>query len=76
MAGGGEGFRFTVYPDTDRTTFKDTVRGGPFLAGVGGGVYYEAAKAMSIVLEAKGLAGIPMFSVVGDLNLAFQFNIY
>ena len=43
---------------------------------LGAGVYYEAAKNVSIVLEADGLAGFPIFSFVADLNLSLQFNFY
>jgi hypothetical protein len=76
MVGGGEGFRFVVYPDASRPDFKDTVRGGPAVAGVGLGLYYEVAKAVSVVLEVDGLAGFPVFSAVVDGNLMLQFNIY
>jgi hypothetical protein len=76
LAGGGDGFRFVVYPDSNLPTFKDTVRGGPGVAGVGAGVYYEAAKHVSVVLEADGLAGFPIFSFVADVNLSLQFNFY
>ena len=80
IAGGGEGFRFIVYPDqganNNYTDFKDTVLGGPVVAGVGGGIYYEASKAVSLVGEIHGLAGFPTFSIVADFNAALQINIY
>jgi hypothetical protein len=80
LAGGGEGFRLIVYPDAGQnnsyTNFKDTVLGGPILAGVGGGVYYEATKTISLVAELHGLAGFPTFSAVLDVNAAVQINIY
>ncbi len=80
IAGGGEGFRFVAYPDQGQpnayTDFKDTILGGPIVAGVGGGVYYELTKAVSAVGEIHGLAGFPTFSVVMDFNAALQFNIY
>ena len=75
MGGGGEGFRFVLYPDNNRPDYKDTVRGGPYLAGLGGGIYYEISSGVSFVTEINALAGFPIFSVVGDLNLALQFNI-
>jgi len=75
-AGGGEGFRFVLYPDMSRPDFKDTVRGGPFLLGVGGGLYVEISHSVSFITEVNALAGLPIFSAVGDLNLALQFNIY
>jgi hypothetical protein len=76
MAGGGEGFRFVLYPDRARTDYKDTVRGGPGLAGLGAGLYVEMSPGVSFVTELNVLAGFPIFSVVGDVNLALQFNIY
>lgn len=79
MAGGGQ-FRLVVYPDAGQsnnfTDFKDTVVGGFILAGVGGGVYYEVSKAVSLVAEIHALAGLPTFSEVTDLNASLQFNIY
>ena len=84
IAGGGEGFRFTVYPVdpglhpelSNVQDFKDTVLGGPIIAGAGVGMYYEATKRVSIVVEAHGLAGFPTFSFVADGNLALQVNFY
>lgn len=78
MAGGGEGFRFVVYPGQGGpySDFKDTILGGPIVAGVGGGVYYEATKAVSLVGEIHGLAGFPTFSIVADFNAAVQINFY
>jgi len=80
IAGGGEGFRFVAYPDEGQnnayTDFKDTILGGPIVAGVGGGVYYEMSKGVSVVGEIHALAGLPTFSVVADFNAALQFNIY
>jgi hypothetical protein len=84
MVGGGEGFRFTLYPDTSpgvnggpsRTNFKDTIQGGPVLAGIGGGLYYEASRPVSLFLEVNGLAGFPKFSFVTDVNAGLQVNIY
>jgi hypothetical protein len=75
MAGGGEGFRFVLYPDDMRPQYKDTVRGGPYLAGAGTGLYYEISPGVSFITELNGLAGFPIFSVVADLNIGLQFNI-
>ena len=78
LAGGGD-FRLVVYPAAGQATdsdFKDTVLGGYGLAGLGGGVYYEASKAISLVAEINALAGLPTFSAVVDLNVALQINIY
>ncbi len=84
LAGGGEGFRFIVYPADgqapvngfDYSKFKDTILGGPVVAGLGGGVYYELAKAVSVVGEIHGLVGFPTVSAVADFEAALQFNIY
>lgn len=76
MAGGGTGFRFTLHPDHAKPEIKDTVRGGPGIAGVGGGLTYEMLKSISLVAEVNVLAGFPVFSAVADLNLGLQVNIY
>ena len=80
LAGGGEGFRFIVYPDSGQnnnyTDFKDTILGGPVVAGLGGGVYYELAKPVSLVGEIHGLVGFPTVSAVVDFEASLQFNIY
>ncbi|HSY38082.1 MAG TPA: hypothetical protein VLA79_01105, partial [Polyangia bacterium] len=79
LAGGGN-FRFLGYPDTGATNgysdFKDTIAAGPFLAGAAGGLYYEAAKSVSLVVEINEIAGLPTFGLVTDVNFALQFNIY
>ncbi len=77
---GGGNFRFLGYPDQGQnnafTDFKDTIEAGPLLAGVGGGLYYEAAKAVSLVVEVKEIVGLPTFGAVTDLDAGIQFNIY
>jgi hypothetical protein len=76
MAGGGDGVRFVLFPDPMRPDFKDTVRGGPYLAGAGLGFYWEMSHPVSLVVEMNGLAGFPSVSYVVDMNLALQINIY
>jgi hypothetical protein len=86
LAGGGEGFRFVVKPAANVTCpgddlcdirdFQDTIRAGPFIGGVGAGMYYEASRRVSVVLEAHALAGLPTFGLVVDGTLALQFNFY
>jgi hypothetical protein len=83
-AGGGEGFRLIAHPaeglnpppggDGAYPTFKDTVRGGPVAAGVGGGFIYEISKGVSWMAEVNLLAGFPKFAAVVDLNTGFQIN--
>jgi hypothetical protein len=76
QAGAGEGFRFVLYPDSSRPDLKDTVRGGPGLAGAGLGLYYEMSHSVSFVTELNGLAGFPAVSYVADVNIGLQLNIY
>ena len=82
---GGGNFRFIGYPDAGATCnagsacytdFKDTIAAGPFLVGAAGGLYYEAAKSTSLVIEINEIAGLPTFGLVTDVNFALQFNIY
>jgi hypothetical protein len=80
-AGGGEGFRLIAYParglpghDATDQNFKDTIRGGPVLAGVGGGYLYEISKGFSYVVEINALTGFPKFAADVDLNMGFQVN--
>ncbi len=79
LAGGGN-FRFLGYPDTGATNgyadFKDTIVAGPLLVGAVGGLYYEAAKSVSLVVELNEIAGVPTFGLVTDVNFALQFNLY
>jgi hypothetical protein len=86
-AGGGEGFRLIAHPaaglpppgiggsgDIQYSQFKDTVRGGPVNAGVGGGFIYEITKGVSWMAEVNVLTGFPNFAAVADLNTGFQIN--
>jgi hypothetical protein len=86
LAGGGEGFRFVVKPGSGITNeqdplysvrdFTDTVKAGPLVAGLGGGLYFEATRRAALVVEAHALAGFPTFGVVIDGNVALQINFY
>jgi hypothetical protein len=89
IAGGGEGFRFVVKPaasvECDANymdplcpvkDIQDTVRAGPFIAGAGGGLYFEATKRAAVVAEVHALAGFPEFGFVVDGNVALQINFY
>jgi hypothetical protein len=80
LLGGGEGARFVVFPAEGSTAgyadFQDTVRAGPLLAGVGLGLYYEASKAVSLVVETDALAGFPEFGIAIDAILGLQINFY
>jgi len=79
--GGGEGVRVPIKLDTTNkdqnlANFRDTVRGGPLLGGLGVGVYYEVTKPVGLVAEVNGLAGFPTFTGVVDGNIGLQINIY
>ncbi len=63
-----------VATDPQFPNFKDTVRGGPVLAGAGGGFLYEISKGVSWMAEINLLAGFPHFAAVADLNTGFQVN--
>ena len=87
LAGGGEGFRFVVKPgsgitDPDRirctpsATSRTPSRPVRWIAGLGGGLYFEATKRAAIVAEVHALAGFPTFGVVVDGNVALQINFY
>jgi hypothetical protein len=68
--GGGQGFRLYVPPRPGTTVNlarNDTVRGGPFLVGAGGGLVYHLARAFALTVELRGLAGFPDFAVNADL---------
>ncbi len=84
--GGGEGFRM-VLKDVklidasgnaalDRNgnplSVQDTVRGGPAVAGAGGGVSYDLNDRFSFALEANLLAGFPDFSLGLDVNTGLR----
>ena len=58
--GGGDGFRLKVSPSRQTGLVRsDTVRGGPFLAGAGGGVVYHFNPHVAWPTELRALAGVP-----------------
>lgn len=72
-AGGGEGFRLSVKASTmDGEVVHDTVRGGPILAGVGGGFSYAFNGTFSWMIESNLLAGFPTFSTALDVNTGLR----
>jgi hypothetical protein len=74
-AGGGEGVRMVVTADT--TTggqVKDTVRGGPVLAGGSLGFSYALGSVASWMIEVGTLAGFPTFSVAFDANTGLRLR--
>lgn len=66
-------FRLIIHPDSQNLTFKDTVGGGPFAAGVGAGWAYELTYMWSFVAEARALVGAPRLASVLDLAVGMQF---
>ena len=79
VLGGGNGFRLQVsglHTDiTDDHTVSDTVRGGPVVFGVGGGMSVSLSDSWSWILETNILAGAPNFSMVVDLNTGVRFRL-
>lgn len=72
-AGGGEGFRLSVQATrTDGTVITDTVRGGPLVAGLGGGYVYDLSPTFAWLLETNAYTGFPKFSAVVDLNTGIR----
>lgn len=79
-AGGGEGFRLRVEAtirDADANPIgnvKDTVRGGPFVAGCGGGMLYKISKSWHLSIDTQALLGIPHTSAVVDLTAGLRWQ--
>ena len=69
-------FRFVFTPDETDPNAKDSVRGGPLLAGAGVGLSYALVRSLSFILELNGLAGMPTFSAVADVNAGVQVNFF
>jgi len=62
-------------PDSKRPDFKDTVRGGPYLAGAGFGATWRCRTPFRSSPSSRP-GRLPMVSYVGDVNVALQLNIY
>jgi hypothetical protein len=78
ILGGGNGFRLQVRNIDTTITAKpvsDTVRGGPFIFGAGGGIAVGISDSWSLIGELNFLAGAPDFSVVVDLNLGVRVRL-
>jgi hypothetical protein len=79
-AGGGEGFRLRVNAavlndkaDATGQTVHDTVQGGPFVAGLGGGMIYKISRRWHWTLDTQVLVGIPKPSSVLDLTTGLRW---
>jgi hypothetical protein len=78
-AGAGEGFRFQVEAQvlnadasSNGGTVKDTVRGGPYVAGVGGGMLYKINRRWRWTLDSQILVGFPHYSGILDLSTGIR----
>jgi hypothetical protein len=78
-AGAGEGFRFQVEAQvldangaSNGQTVKDTVRGGPYVAGVGGGMLYKINRRWRWTLDTQVLVGFPHYSGILDLTTGIR----
>jgi hypothetical protein len=78
ILGGGEGFRLyleNLKRTNNRSDVNDTVRGGPVVVGVGGGMAVGLSDSWNVFLEVNGLAGIPAISAVADINLGVRLRL-
>jgi hypothetical protein len=79
VVGGGEGVRLRVNAsinDKDGNptgTVDDTVRGGPFLAGIGGGMALRITRRWHWTVDTQVLVGIPKRSSVIDLTTGIRW---
>jgi tetratricopeptide (TPR) repeat protein len=74
--GVGDGFRLYVPPHPEVNVIRnDTIRGGPFLVGAGGGYLYNFNSHFGLVAESRILYGLPdkaaILEVSGGGQLAF-----
>lgn len=80
VVGAGEGFRLRVNAtvNDDRgeptgTTVQDTVRGGPYLVGLGTGMTYRISRRWHWTVDTQVLVGIPKASSVLDLTTGIRW---
>jgi hypothetical protein len=78
VAGGGEGFRFRIdaQPSYRDLTNSDTVRGGAFIVGPVAGFILPLLEKLSVVGEARILAGLPDKAAIFEVNLGAQFDLF
>jgi hypothetical protein len=78
ILGAGEGFRLyleNLKRTNNRSDVNDTVRGGPVVVGVGAGMAVGLSDSWNVFLEVNGLAGIPAFSMVADVNVGVRLRL-
>jgi hypothetical protein len=77
LLGGGSGFRFRVDPQPSQNLpTSDTVRGGPVVVGPVGGLIFPMIDKLSLVAEARLLAGAPDFATIAEINIGIQFDAF
>jgi tetratricopeptide (TPR) repeat protein len=74
-AGGGEGFRLVIPPNTAAGVARnDTVRGGPWVAGPSFGVKYHLTDHIGVLGEGRVLYGFPDQAGVVELSTSGQIT--
>lgn len=80
--GGGTAFRLYVAPSPSSTNSNanfvnsDTVRGGPFAAGLGGGLAYHLTNYLTLAAELRALAGFWDVATVFEAGLSAQVGVW
>ena len=80
--GAGDGFRFQVEATVlgqgtgvpTGQTAKDTVRGGPFVAGIGGGMLYKLSRHWRWTVDTQALIGFTNISAVLDISSGGRYQ--
>jgi hypothetical protein len=73
--GVGDGFRVVVPANPEAKLLRDdTIRGGPFVLGPGGGLLYHFNQYVALITELRALAGLPNFAMVGELSGGVQLG--
>jgi hypothetical protein len=73
--GGGDGFRLRVPNDRGIELVRsDTVRGGPLVAGVGGGIIYNFSQRLALPAEARMLIGFPSSAIVMEIGTSVAYT--
>jgi hypothetical protein len=79
-AGAGDGFRFQVEAQVLNSsgnptgTVKDTVRGGPYVVGVGDGLIFKLGRHWRWTVDEQALVGFGNVSVVFDLTTGARYQ--
>ena len=79
--GAGSAFRLYVAPSPSSNTnidfrTSDTVRGGPLVAGLGGGMVYNLTNYLLLAAELRALSGFPKEAVVLEAGLSAQLAVW